>query len=353
MVLNNKGRKLGFAASMIGTAMFAISLSSSAAEEMDHSQHAGMDHSQHAGMDHSQHAQAVSHEHHAHGKGEWMIEFRWMRMEMEDLLDGDNNVDVVDVIGTMMSPGAYMMAPTEMTMDMKMLMVMYGFTDKISGMVMVNHIDNEMDMVNRMGVASSMDTSGLGDTQVGAMYNIDNNMTAGLMLSIPTGDIDEKVQMMGNTVQAPYAMQLGSGTYDLIPSIQYTSTSGMWTFGGQAEYTYRIGENDNDYTLGNKIKLSGWGKYAIDKTWNVAGRLDYIKQDEIDGQDSKIMNPMMAPTLDPANTGGKRIDLTLDATAAFGAHTVGLGYTVPVQQDVNGIQMELQSIVTLSYMYMM
>ena len=84
----------------------------------------------------------------------------------------------------------------------------------------------------------------------------------------------------------------------------------------------------------------------------MAGRLDYINEDEIDGQDPDIM-VMMAPTGDPENTGGKRIDLTLDATAEFGAHTVGLAYTVPVQQDVNGIQMELQSIVTLSYMYMM
>ena len=373
MEIKYKGRQLGLAGSLIGGAMLAISSSGYAAEEMDHSKHATpaaeMDHSQHAGMDHSQHAQASSHEHHAHGAGQWMVEFRWMRMNMEDLLDGDSNVSTTDVSGSIMGTPPtndmatpYMMAPTEMTMDMKMLMVMYGFTDKISGMLMLNYLDNEMDMVMHMRMVSggpimntmesSMETSGLGDTQVGAMYKIDNNMTAGLMLSVPTGDIDQKVTMMNANRQAPYAMQLGSGTYDLIPSIQYSTTSGMWTYGGQAEYTYRIGENDNDYTLGNKLKLSGWGKYSIDKTWNVAGRLDYINEDEIDGQDPDIM-VMMAPTGDPDNTGGKRIDLTLDATAEFGPHTVGLGYTVPVQQDVNGIQMELQSIVTLSYMYMM
>lgn len=348
---------------------------------MDHSQHQGMDHSQHAGMDHSQHAQAVSHEHHAHGAGQWMFEVRWMRMSMEDLLDGDSSVSGEDISGIVMpnngcmmskdSTKPYCMAPTEMTMDMKMFMVMYGFTDKMSGMLMFNYLDNEMDMDMYMRMmpggpvmntmTGSMDTSGWGDTQAGAMYKVDDKMTAGLMLSIPTGNIDEEVDMtMCNammcapttTMRAPYAMQLGSGTFDLIPSIQYTTTSGMWTYGGQAEYTYRLGENSKNYTLGNKLKLSGWGKYAVNQTWKLTGRLDYLNQDEIDGEDTRIMK-IMAPTSDPDNYGGTRLDLTLDANAGFGAHNVGLAYTVPVQQDVNGIQMELQSIITLSYMYMM
>ena len=362
MNVKYQGRQLTKTSAILSGVLLAFSSIGFAAE---------MDHSKHAGMDHSQHAQASSHEHHGHGKGQWMVEFRAMSMDMEDLLDGDSSVATTDISGSIMGMPPtndmntpYMMAPTSMTMDMKMLMVMYGFTDKITGMLMLNHLDNEMDMVMHMrmmmggpitnSMESDMETSGMGDTQVGAMFKVDNNMTAGLMLSVPTGSIDEEVEMMGADRQAPYAMQLGSGTYDLIPFIQYTTKSGMWTYGGQAEYTYRIGENDNDYTLGNKLKLSGWGKYAVNKMWNVAGRLDYINLDEIDGEDSEIpmMMQMMAPTMDPENTGETRIDLTLDATASTGPHTFGLAYTVPVQQDVNGIQMELQSIISLTYMYM-
>lgn len=380
MEVKIKGRQSGLATSLIGGAMLAFSINSNAAE-MDHSQHQGMDHSQHAGMDHSKHAQAAQHVHHSHGAGQWMFEVRWMRMNMEDLLDGDSSVSGEDISGIVMPNNGcmmskdptkpYCMAPTEMTMDMKMFMMMYGFTDKISGMLMFNYLDNEMDMDMYMRMMAggpvmstmtgSMDTSGWGDTQAGAMYKVDDKMTAGLMLSIPTGNIDEEVDMtMCNTMtcaptttmRAPYAMQLGSGTYDLIPSIQYTTTSGMWTYGGQAEYTYRLGENSKNYTLGNKLKLSGWGKYAVNQTWKLTGRLDYMNQDEIDGEDTRIMK-IMAPTSDPDNYGGTRLDLTLDANAGFGAHNVGIAYTVPVQQDVNGIQMELQSIITLSYMYMM
>jgi len=375
--MNNKFMKIVYRAKyfLLGGVTLVISANGFAAEEMDHSQHAG--------MDHSQHAQAGQHVHHAHGAGQWMFEFRWMRMDMEGLLDGSDGVSTFEISGASMpAPPTnnmntpYMMAPREMTMDMEMFMVMYGLSDKVSLMGMLNYVKNDMDMVMHMytptnvyagDMTGSMDTSGLGDAQVGAMYKVDSNVTAGLLLSIPTGDIDQKVDMnMSGTniltsmimsssatnMQAPYAMQLGTGTYDLIPSIQYVTMSGGWTYGGKAEYRYHIGENDNDYTWGNKLTLSGWGKMAVNNTWNVAGRIDYLKQDEIDGQDPKIM-VMMAPTSDPDNYGGTRVDLTLDVTAASGAHTFGAAFTRPVKYDLNGPQMKLQSIITLSYMYMM
>lgn len=385
MEIKNKGRQLGLATSLIGGAMLVLSTNSTAAE-MDHSQHQGMDHSSHAGMDHSKHAQAASHIHHQHGAGQWMFEFRHMRMNMEKLLDGSDAVSTFEISGAHMpAPGTnnmntpYMMAPTEMTMEMNMFMVMYGLSDKLSIMGMGHYLKNDMDMVMHMytpvamggmyagDMFGSMDTSGIGDTQVGAMYNVDKNMTAGVMLSIPTGDIDQKVDMnMSGTniltmmpmmssrtgMQAPYAMQLGTGTYDLIPFIQYITASGMWTYGGKAEYRYHIGENDNDYTWGDKLTLSGWAKNRVNDMWSVTGRVDYMDQDEIDGQDPMIM-VMMAPTSDPDNYGGKRIDLTLDVTAATGPHNFGLAFTRPVKYDLNGIQMKLQNIVTLSYMYMM
>jgi hypothetical protein len=66
-----------------------------------------------------------------------------------------------------------------------------------------------------------------------------------------------------------------------------------------------------------------------------------------------MMGNFMAPTDDPDNYGGTRLDLGLDVTAQVGGHTFGAGYAKPIQQDVNGIQLETQSIWTLSYMYMM
>lgn len=377
-----KGRSLMITANtvLIASSALLFSISGFAAEEMDHSQHQNMDHSQHQAMDHSEHqhtaaSQAGQHVHHGHGAGQWMFEYRYMSMDMEDLLDGDSSVDPQDIagmnMGTMMTQAGrdYMMTATSMTMDMHMLMLMYGFSEKLSGMVMFNYLDNEMDMVMPMFTAGGvympnndrfmdMSTSGMGDTQVGAMYQMSNELTASLMLNVPTGATDEKVDdMNGNERVAPYGMQLGSGTYDLIPSITYNTSSGPWVFGGQAQYTLHTGENDEGYTIGDKLELSGWAKYAVNKMFTVAGRLNYMDQDEIDGENEDIPTMMggmfMAPTDDPDNYGGNRIDLAIEAMIQSGGHSGGISYAFPVQQDVNGIQLEMQSILTISYQYMM
>jgi len=369
MGIQKNGRRELALSSLVVSGLLTITPIVNAAEDHQH-QH------DHSSMDHSSAAQAGQHVHHSHGKGSWMIEFEFMRMDMDGLLRGTDSVSTRDISGAYPNPAPppqnlpignmgeyYLMSPTKMTMDMGMLMGMYGFTDKLSGMLMLNYLKNDMDMVMHMymdqagtmpmmDMSSSMDTSGIGDTEVGAMYSLDKEWTLALSMSIPTGSIDEKVTMMGSEMQAPYAMQLGTGTYDFIPAITYKAGAASWSWGGQAEYRIHTGTNDNEYTWGDRFEIDAWGKYAINKTWGVGARLDYLNADSISGQDPNIMK-MMAPTSDPANYGGSRADLSLGITAMTGGHTFGFMYGVPILQDVNGIQMEVKSIWSLSYQYMM
>ncbi|MGD8593111.1 MAG: hypothetical protein PVF82_09790, partial [Gammaproteobacteria bacterium] len=123
----------------IGAAALVWTQASIAAEEMSHEHHEHMEqmeHQEHA--THAGHGPHGSHIHHQHGKGGFMFELRYMRMDMEGLLDGTDNVNTKDISGAQMSPTGpmkdprfpYMMAPTKMSMDMIMGMAMYGFTDR-------------------------------------------------------------------------------------------------------------------------------------------------------------------------------------------------------------------------------
>ncbi|MCG6970763.1 MAG: alpha amylase [Gammaproteobacteria bacterium] len=366
-----------------GATAMVVTQASMAAEEMNHEHHnMEMDHQEHA--THAGHGPHGSHIHHQHSKGGFMFELRYMHMDMEGLLDGTDSVDTRDISGAQMSATGpmkdprfpYMMAPTEMTMDMVMAMAMYGFTDRLTGMVMLNYLSNEMDMVMHMYMSTgmpmgdmtgSMDTSGIGDTRVGAMYNINKKFMGSLALSLPTGSIDEKTDMImtgtnivnGNPMrtenlgmQAPYGMQLGSGTYDLIPSVTYKDEMGNSGWGSQFEYTYRIGENDNKYTLGDKAELTAWYVHKVGGFVHLSGRLDYLNWQGIEGQDPNL-NPMMAPTSDPDATGGQRLDLLLGLTGVFGGHRIGLEVGKPIYQDLNGPQMETDLVYSLGYQFMM
>ena len=366
--------------------MLSLSSGALAAEEMDHSQH------DMSAMDHSQHdSTAGQHVHHGHGKGGFMFEYQFMRMEMDGLLDGTDNVNTRDISGANPPAGMglpptnnmntpYMMSPTSMTMDMHMFMGMYGFTDTFTLMGMVNYLSNDMDMVmhmvmpngmpmmnpdaSLMDMFGAMDTSGIGDTRFDGMFKLTNSWTGSVGLSIPTGSIDEKVTMsMTNPVtgmstppatnQAPYMMQLGSGTYDLIPYITYQTGGGNWTWGGQAIYTYHIGENDNDYTVGDILEINGYGKYSVNKALTLSGRLEILDWDKIDGQDP-LINPMMSPAGDPNATGGTRADLLFGISGHFAEyHMISVEVGAPIFQDLNGPQLETDLIYSIGYQYMM
>ena len=342
------------------------------AEEVDHSAHE--DHDMRA---HSAHTGAAAHIHHQHSRGDWMLEYRYMRMNMDGLLDGTDHVGTREISGVL--PGMppmrdpskpYRMAPTEMTMDMHMVMVMYGLTDRVSMMLMGSYLKNEMDMIMHMpamDMVGTMKTDGLGDTLWGVMDAISSKWTASFSVSIPTGDIDERdtVTMQGmnpatgmtvsvtNDVKAGYPMQLGSGTWDLIPAVTYADSTEKLGWGFQASYVWRLGENDNDYTLGNVVKAFGWAKYVLTPKLLGTGKLNIMDWGRIDGQDPEI-DPTLAPTTDPRATGGTRVDLSLGLNGFLGGgHAVGIEFGVPVYQDLNGPQMETDWILSFSYQLML
>ena len=371
-------------------AMFLPLTTTQAAEHSGHdmSQHQGHDMSKHTGHDMSQHtghseaATAGGHLHHGHGKGGWMFEYRFMRMDMDGLLQGSDGVTTTDVSGMAMAgmgtgqtcPGTTMelavgklscMAPSNMTMDMHMVMGMYGVSDQVTLMVMFNYLQNDMGMVMHMPtgmtMAGEMSTSGSGDTVIGAMYKVDNNLTASLDISIPTGATDEMTLMkMANgtetAMRAPYAMQLGSGTVDAMPSLTYTVTGKQLTYGAQGTYTLRTGENDEGYTLGNRLEVSGFMKAMVNNNLMLTGRLTYQDWDKIDGVDPMLDMGMMKLrnfTNDATNSGGSRTDLSFGAGLGMGNHLLGMEVSTPIQQSLDGTQMKTQSIINFNYQYMM
>lgn len=327
--------------------------------EMNHGmKHDGMKHE-----NHSQHqASTIQHEHvhHAHRAGSWMFEYRFMRMDMDHLLAGTNNVAATDVakmgsIHKNAAGGTYMMAPTNMNMDMHMLMGMYAQSDELSWMVMLNYLNNNMDMIAMSGARSNMKASGLGDLELAAMYKIYDKASAQLLanlgLSLPTGSITK------NNAQGrlPYAMQLGSGTYDLKPSVTYRNNFTQWSWGVQASYTFRVGENSQGYTVGNRAEGQSWAKYNLAKNTSLSGRLTLSDWQGISGSDAGItmMQRNMSPTFDALNSGGRRLDASIGISHMFGkGHMLGVAYGIPLYQKLDGLQMKTRQMFSLSWQFM-
>lgn len=311
---------------------------------------------------------------HMHHKDEWMFSYRFMSMEMEGNRSGSSSISPEEIVTTVpnrlagqpMQPPTLRVAPTKMTMDMHMLGAMYAPTDYLTLMIMTNYTKKEMDHItfqggmgtNRLGTFTTK-SEGFGDTKVSGLLRVydghKHKVHVNLGVSLPTGSITKKDHVltpMGTRpeLRLPYGMQLGSGTYDLLPGITYQMYQGKWNFGAQYMATIRTGENDEDYRLGDELKLTSWASYAWQHNLSTSVRLAYLDVGNIDGSDPKIAAPVQ--TADPNNYGKERLDLYAGVNWAHsGGHRLALEVGAPVYQHLDGPQLETDWTLTAGYQY--
>ncbi|WP_299315572.1 transporter [uncultured Aquimarina sp.] len=296
---------------------------------------------------------------HTHGKGEFMFSYRYMYMNMEDLNRGSENVDFSNALPP---NDIYMVTPTNMPMNMHMLGIMYAPNNKITLMAMVNYSSQEMDHLTAMGGAFKTESSGFGDTKIGALYKFFNKnkqqLHGQIGLSIPTGSIDKKDVTPASTPNEtilPYPMQIGSGTWDTEIALTYLKQWNILSFGTQARTTLRIGENDNEYRLGNKYSLNNWIAVTAADWLSFSGRLELGATDKISGTNPDL-NPMMVITADTANSGMTYTNagLGFNLYAFKGSiKNLRLGFeaSIPLFQNMNGIQLRNKETITLGLQY--
>ncbi len=299
---------------------------------------------------------------HTHAKGEWMLSYRSSFMHMDGNRRGNNNISPAQIATTITNPNAppatVRVVPTQMDMTMHMAGVMYGATDKLTLMAMAMHMHKEMDHITFMGGSGSTrlgtfttNTSGFGDTTFGGTYKLierDNHtINLNMGLSLPTGSIRKSDTVLAPTgarprLRLPYAMQLGSGTYDALPGITYAGYDGDWGWGAQGSAILRLqSENDEGYRLGNAYTLTAWGARRLSDGLSVNALLSGETKGKIKGSDPLITAPVT--TANPDNYGGETLELGLgviyEPNYAKGLE-LGINARTPLYQNLNGVQLE-------------
>ena len=318
---------------------------------------------------------------HVHKQGDWMFSYRYMRMDMEGNRIGTDSVTPEEIVTTVPNqnpvttpngmavvPPFLRVVPTKMTMDMHMFGAMYAPTDNITLMAMLPLIRKEMDHItfqapnpmmgippnntNRIGGFTTK-TEGIGDFKLTALYRLYDDrvhhLHANIGISAPTGSIKERDTIFdpfGRTpnVRLPYAMQLGTGTWDLLPGITYSGRIGDLSWGAQYRAEIRLeDENDEGYAWGDKHMVTSWVAYQFAPWISASVRANYTYQDEIDGFDPQIGGPVQ--TAYPEFYGGERLELfggvnLVGQTGWLRGHRLAIEAGAPVYQDLNGPQME-------------
>jgi hypothetical protein len=301
-----------------------------------------------------------------------------MRMDMGGNRTGTDDITPAQIVttepnpffGRPMQPPTLRVVPTHMIMQMHMFSAMYAPTDWVTGMLMVNYLDKEMDHITFRGAVGTTPlgtfttrSSGFGDTTLTGLFRLydkgPQHVHLNLGISLPTGSTTKTGQVLAPngtrpTLRLPYPMQLGSGTYDLLPGLTYTAHAGKVGWGAQYAGAVRLGTNSEGYTLGNEHQLTAWGSYLWRPGISTSFRVEGQTVGNIDGQDPEIVAPVQ--TADPGKQGGNRVDLLLGFNLAgeqggWRGQRLAFEIGLPVFQDLDGPQLETDWLLWAGYQY--
>jgi hypothetical protein len=246
---------------------------------------------------------------HMHEVGKWMLDYRYMGMNMWGLQNGKNSLNEYATL-------------------------YYKYNDPSV----------------QMPSGSLITGSSLGN------HNERHAFFGGMGLGVPTGSIDERdwMPMMGKQ-KVPYNMQPGSGTFSLLPQFSYLGNHKRLSWGILSQATLRVGKNDSHYRFGNRYESSLWFSFLIFDSWSVSFRMQKQRWLNLSGSDTSL-DPKMDPQNDPYRQGGMRTDALLGVNfLVTGGILQGFRFGVeagkPMWQTLNGPQLATRQIFNVFAQY--
>lgn len=307
---------------------------------------------------------------HMHLTGQWMVEYRYMNMYMEDNRIGESTVSDavaigpggpppgIEVDGIRTNGGA---TPTQMTMEMHMLHLMYGATDDLTLYTMLMLPSLTMDHVRGDGNPAGRGTdftthnSGFGDTGFGALLRLFSDVDEDLILNlggtVPTGDIYRtSTAPTGGLVRQPlpFPMRLGTGTFNARPGITYKRYFDWYSWGVQFQTDLPIGRNYRGYSVGETYLLNSWTSVLLTDAWSVSLRGEYGWRTNYDGNDDHTPDLVISTNVESFR-GGQWQSIGLGTQIFTKGHYLNFELVPVMHQDLDGIQLETDYSVIASY----
>lgn len=239
-----------------------------------------------------------------------------------------------------------------MRIDRHAFNIEYQHSEDLSLMFNLAYLSKTLHMIDQISsnvpaAPFQLGSKGLSDVEIlirnrlSKSDALDVDLTLGL--SLPTGSIDKSDgirDMTGQFATAPYIMQLGSGTYDLIMNLALSGAYQRIGYGSSIYRISRTGLNSQYYNLGDELKLKGWGSFTFPHGTKFRAALTQNVWSPITGRDQRISNNTLY-------TGGKRLEASIGVGQKFKQMEAHLDYAHPLLQYLNGVQLKTTGTISL------
>jgi len=291
---------------------------------------------------------------HVLAKGQFEARLDIGTIDASGLLFGDFAVTIEDALEL------FPEVPATMSGLTSGLTLLYAPSDRVTLLGHVRYFQRDLGHWTRNNEAFYTQSSSVGDAQVSGLFSIYEkgpyraHVEAGV--SIPTGSIDQvdiTPASAPTAGQLPYVMQTGSGTFDLLPGITMHVQNEKGSVGGQIRGTFRLGENDRGYRLGDRMMGTVWFAPRINEFFGVSGRIVFENWDGVAGADASL-DENQVPTAVASFTGGSRAEVPFGVNffmsdGMLQGHRVSVEASFPIHQDYDGIQLERKTTMIFSW----
>ncbi len=241
--------------------------------------------------------------------GQVGITLRAAREQYAGLRDSRSDLSSPDAFSL-----GYAIAPTERRDQSYELEAMFGFNRRLDLFMVLPYSMHDMDQDLSLGGHSTIESSGLGDIQLGGVFRSYDKGSTRLSfmasLSLPTGEIDASDNYAGvSGATLPYAMQLGTGTFDLLPGVLLEKRLGDVQVGARAAGRIHLqGANDEGWFRSNSMRLDLWASKQLAKDLNGSLRAQTDWWGDLHGSNPDLV-PLRNPLEDSLRQGGSRVTL--------------------------------------------
>ncbi|MBL6764890.1 MAG: hypothetical protein ISQ14_08035 [Verrucomicrobiae bacterium] len=291
----------------------------------------------------------------------WSIGYRYIHANFSGHRDGTDSLSNAEILATapLTSDKRFLILPTNIRQEAHVLELGYRASDRLSVTVLAPYIFQSTEHVSTIpGFADfTIESHGFGDVSVTPSWRAwgrgEHSLHLVGGLSVPFGSINETgdTPSPGVNNSLPYTMQIGSGTFDLLPGLAYKGGHERWSWSVQALATVRLGRNYRGYSLGNRYVLTGRLSRRVTDWFEPLIGLRAQSWERIDGSDPNLAvfaGPLYpASVADPRKYGGQKVNASVGVRfhitkGPLKGGTFEFQAGVPVYQRLHGPQPEEQ-----------
>ncbi len=274
---------------------------------------------------------------------------------------GVSNEFAVSTVPFFLNPSQKVrVVPQHIAIATQIVRVRYGVTDDFEMILDTGWVEKNLHALVFKGTAGITTigdnyprTSSMVDTILTGVYRIYQDdihrIQVNLGFSFPTGIDDATFNdfILPNGTRLNkrgfYGMQLGTGTFDILPGVIYAGYLGPWSWGLSYRGRLPLDYNPQGYRWGNLHEFNGWAGYTWTPGLTTTFRVCGTTQNHIDGFDPQINSP--AVPSNPLFYGGQRVELF--GGGSISGKLIGIDNALiwveagaPVYQNLNGPQIK-------------